>query len=262
MDLRLDGKRAIVTGASEGIGHSVARLLAAEGCAVALVARREDVLEERCREIRDEFGIAAHPVAADLSTLTGCEEAADRAIAALGGLDILVNNAGSSLFATFEDLPDERWLADIELKLMGYVRMTRRALPELRQSEEGRVINVAGNSGKQPLTYHMSGAAANIAVLNFTTSLAMQVAGDRIHVIAVNPGPVATARFQKQVATVAREQGISPEEARARFDAETPLGRVPDPDDVAATIVFLASPRAAGITGTSLTIDGGITRGI
>lgn len=262
MDLKLQGKRAVVTGASEGIGLAVGELLAEEGVSVALVARRRDVLEERCASISDRYSVNCYPVAADLSSLEGCETAMAECLDALGGLDVLVNNVGSSMFAGFEDLPDDRWIPDIELKLMSYVRMTRLALPALRDANGGRIVNVAGNSGKQPLPYHMSGAAANAAVLNFTTSLALQVASDGIHVIAINPGPVATARFNKQVRRVSEDEEITEDEARERFDESMPMGRVPTPEEIAASIVFLASPRAAAITGTSLTIDGGITRGI
>lgn len=262
MDLRLHGKRAVVTGASEGIGLAVGKLFAEEGANVALIARRREVLEDRCAEIADKSGVDCHPVVADLSSLEGCAAAMAESLDRLGGLDILVNNVGSSMFASFEELPDDRWMPDIELKLMSYVRMTRLALPALREADGGRVVNVAGNSGKQPLPYHMSGAAANAAVLNLTTSLAMQVAGDRIHVVAVSPGPVATARFEKQVLRVAADEHITSEEARQRFDATMPMGHVPLPEEVAASIVFLASPRAVAVTGTSLTVDGGITRGI
>lgn len=262
MDLKLTDKRAVVTGASEGIGLAVAELLAEEGASVALVARRRDLLETRCAKISDDHSVNCFGITADLSSLEGCEQAMSQSLDGLGGLDILVNNVGSSMFAGFEDLPDERWMPDIELKLMSYVRMTRLALPAFRDAGGGRIVNVAGNSGKQPLPYHMSGAAANAAVLNFTTSLALQVAEAGIHVIAVSPGPVATRRFDKQVKRVSEDEGISEQEARLRFDEILPIGRVPTPEEVAATIVYLASPRAAAITGTSLTIDGGITRGI
>ncbi len=262
MDLKLQGKRAVVTGASDGIGLAVAELLAEEGATVALVARRREMLEARCAEISNKHSVSCFAVVADLSSLEGCEAAMAESLERMGGLEILVNNVGSSMFAGFEELPDERWIPDIELKLMSYVRMSRLALPAFRDAGGGRIVNVAGNSGKQPLPYHMSGAAANAAVLNLTTSLALQVARDGVHVIAVSPGPVVTARFNKQIKKVSEDEEISEQEARRRFDEEMPIGRVPTAEEVAATIVYLASPRAAAITGTSLTIDGGITRGI
>jgi len=262
MDLGIEGKRALVTGASEGIGLATARLLAAEGANVALTARREDVLAAEARAIAAEHGVTAVPAPGDLGSLAGCERAVRAALDGLGGLDILVNNAGASIFATFEDVPDERWLADIELKLVGYVRMTRLALPALREAGGGRIVNVAGNAGKQPLAYHMPGGAANAGVLNFTKSLSLQVGADGIMVNAVCPGPVRTTRYAKMLTRLATEWGVGEDEAEARYVKDLPLPWVPEPEEIASVIVFLASPRAAYMSGTSLTVDGGITRGI
>jgi 3-oxoacyl-[acyl-carrier protein] reductase len=182
---------------------------------------------------------------------------------ALGGIDIVVNNAGASIFAPFDEVPDERWMADIELKLMSYVRTTRDALPHLRSAGPGaRVIMVGGNAGRQPLPYHLPGGAANAAVLNLTVSLASWLARDGIQVIACAPGPVKTARFAKQIAANAKLWGVTQVAAEERFVSELPLRWIPTAEEVAQTIVFLASPRAAYMTGTCVTVDGGITRGI
>ena len=184
------------------------------------------------------------------------------AAAQLGGVDIVINNAGASIFAELFDIPDERWLKDIELKLLSYVRTSRAAIPHLREAGGGRIINVGGNAGRQPLPYHLPGGASNAGVLNFTRAMGEYLAKDRIAVIACAPGPVKTARFEKQLAANAKNWGISVEEAEARFVADLPLGYVPTAEEVAGVIVFLASPRAAYITGTTLTVDGGITKGI
>lgn len=262
MDLEIAGKRALVTGASDGLGLATARGLAAEGVNVVLCARRRELLDEHSTRIREEFGVEASGVAADLSSLEGCESAMAGAVKALGGLDILVNNAAASMFAGFDDLPDEQWLPDIELKLMGYVRMTRLALEQLRKAGGGRIVNVAGNAGKQPLPFHMSGATANAGVLNFTKSLSLQVGAEGIFINAICPGPVLTARLNKQFIRNAEDWGITIEEASARYIADLPLPFVPTAEEVANTVIFLASPKAAYINGTSVTIDGGITRGI
>lgn len=261
MDLQIARKRALVTGASEGIGLATAQLLAQEGCHVALCARREDVLARESERIAAAGGTAV-PVAADLSSLGGCQDAMKAALAGLGGLDILVNNAGASVFAAFEDIPDERWVGDLELKLVGYARLTRLALDPFRQAGGGRVVNVAGNAGKQPLTYHMPGGAANAGVLNLTKSVSLQTGREGIYVNAVCPGPVRTARYDKMIARLAGDWGLSWDDAEARYLDELPLGYVPTAEEVAATIVFLASPRAAYVNGASITVDGGITRGI
>jgi 3-oxoacyl-[acyl-carrier protein] reductase len=260
MDLGITGKRAIVSGASEGIGRAAVLTLAAEGADVAFCARRMDMLEELADEVRERYGRTAVPIQADLSTLEGCEAFVAAAAEGLGGIDIVVNNAGTSMFGRLEDVPDERWLDDINLKLLGYVRVSRAALPHMGTG--GRIVHVGGNAGRQPLPYHLPGGAANAALLNFTRSLAEHVAPRGIHVIVCAPGPVKTQRFVKQIQANADSWGISWDEAEKRFTDELPLKYVPTAEEVADVITFLTSPRAAYMTGTCVTVDGGITKGI
>jgi 3-oxoacyl-[acyl-carrier protein] reductase len=262
MDLELEGRRAIVTGASEGIGRSVVEALAGEGCDVAFCARRKELLDEIVERTGPASGRRLLPIAADLTKRDEIDAFVARAADELGGIDIVVNNAGASIFAELFDIPDDRWLQDIELKLMSYVRTTRAAIPFLRAAGGGRIINVGGNGGRQPMSYHLPGGASNAAVLNLTVSLASYLAKDRIHVLTCAPGPVRTARFVKQIAANAEVWGVTPEEAEQRFVADCPLGYIPTPEDIAGVIVFLASPRAAYMTGTTVTVDGGLTRGI
>jgi NAD(P)-dependent dehydrogenase (short-subunit alcohol dehydrogenase family) len=124
-----------------------------------------------------------------------------------GRIDILINNAGASIFATFFDIPDANWTTDITTKLIGYVRMCREVIPIMRRTGGGRIVNVAGNAGKQPLTYHMPGAAANAGILNFTKSLSEQVAADGIVINAVAPGPIETGRMHKTFVRLAQDTG-------------------------------------------------------
>jgi len=261
MNLGLEGKRALVTGASEGIGRAVVLELAREGCDVAFCSRRPEPLEELAEAVGAETGRKAVPLTADMSSLEQIEAFVEAAVAALGGVDIVVNNAGSSIFAPFFEIPDERWVQDITVKLLGYVRVARAAIPHM-PPEGGRLINVAGNAGKQPLPYHLPGGASNAGVINFTVALAQQVAARGIHVIAVAPGPVRTARFEKQLDQIAVQLGVDREEAERRFTDDLPLKRVPSAEEMAGLIAFLASERAAYMTGTTVTPDGGITRGI
>ena len=262
MDLKLTGKRAIVTGASEGIGRAVVEELAAEGCDVAFCARRGDLLEEIAEQAAAKTGRRLVPLVADLSRREAIDQFVEQAESELGGIDIVVNNAGASIFAELMDVPDERWLQDIELKLMSYVRTSRAAIPHLRKAGGGRIVHVGGNGGRQPMPYHLPGGASNAAILNFTVSLASYLAKDRIHVLNCAPGPVRTARFIKQVTANAELWGVDFEEAEKRFTDETPLGYIPTQEEIAGVIVFLASERAAYMTGTTVTVDGGITRGI
>jgi 3-oxoacyl-[acyl-carrier protein] reductase len=261
MDLELTGKRALVTGASEGIGRAVVELLADEGCDVAFCSRRQEVLEDIAQAVAARTGHRLFPIRADMSKLTDINGFVAKAAEQLGGIDVVINNVGASIFAEFEDIPDDRWLSDIELKLVGYVRTIRAALPHLRR-QGGRVINVGGNAGRQPLQYHLPGGSANAAILNLTVALGQQLASDGIHVLTCAMGPVRTARFVKQIRANAKRWGVNDEEAERRFTDDLPLGYVPTPEEVASVIVFLASPRAAYMTGTTVTVDGGITRGI
>jgi len=262
MDLMLKDKRAIVTGASEGIGRAIVEALAAEGCDVAFCARRIELLQEVAQSTAADTGRRLVPLQADLSERAAIDGFVQEAADALGGIDIVINNAGASIFAPLFEIPDERWLQDIELKLMSYVRTTRAAIPHLREAGGGRIVNVAGNSGRQPIAYHLPGGASNAAILNLTVSLAAYLAKDSIHVLTCSPGPVRTARLLKQIAANAKLWNVSFEEAETRFTADCPLGYIPTAEDVAGVIVFLASARAAYMTGTSVTVDGGITRGI
>lgn len=261
MDLELKDKRAIVTGASEGIGRAVVEVLAREGCDVAFCARRQELLDELAEATAAASGRRLIPLRADLQQRHEIDRFVQRAADELGGIDIVVNNAGASIFAELLDIPDERWLEDIELKLMSYVRIIRAAVPHLRDGG-GRIVNVGGNGGRQPLPYHLPGGASNAAILNLTVSLASYLAKDGIHVLTCAPGPVKTARFVKQIAANAKLWDVSEEEAEKRFTADCPLGYVPTATDIAGVIAFLSSPRAAYMTGTTVTVDGGITRGI
>lgn len=258
----LNGKRAIVTGASEGIGRAVVEALASEGCDVAFCARRQELLDELAEATAAASGRRLIPLQADLMQPEAIEAFVGQSAEALGGIDIVINNCGASIFAELFDIPDERWLQDIELKLMSYVRTTRAAIPHLRGAGGGRIVNVGGNGGRQPIPYHLPGGASNAAILNLTVSLASYLAKDQIHVLTCAPGPVRTARLVKQIAANAKLWGVDVEEAERRFTADCPLGYIPSAEDIAGIIAFLASPRAAYMTGTTVTVDGGITRGI
>lgn len=261
VNLHLDGKRAIVTGASEGIGKAAALALAREGCDLAFCSRRAEALEGVAAEIRRTCSSRAFPVVADMSKLADIERFVTDAADELGGIDIVVNNAGASIFGSLFDVPDERWLADIELKLVGYVRVARAAISHMKEGG-GRIINIGGNAGKQPLRYHLPGGAANAGISNFTVSLAQEVGQYGILVICLAPGPVRTARWERQIAQVASDRGLSVSEAELEFVADLPLRSIPTAEEVGDVVAFLASRRAAHITGTTVTMDGGITKGI
>ena len=262
MDLLLSGKRAIVTGASAGIGRAVVEALAAEGCDVAFCARREQLLDEIAQNTQESSGCRLIPIRADLTQRSAIDGFVARAAKSLGGIDLVINNGGVATFSELFDIPDGPWQQNAELRLMSYVRTARAAIPHLRNAGGGRIINVTGNSGRQPIPYHRPGGASTAAIVNLTDSLATYLAKDRIHVLTCSPGPVRTACLVDQLAMNAKLWQVSVEEAERRFAADCPLGYIPSAADIAGVITFLASPRAAYMTGATVTADGGVTRGM
>ena len=261
MNLHLDGKRAIVTGASEGIGKAAALALAREGCDLAFCSRRAEALEGVAAEIRRTCSSRAFPVVADMSKLADIERFVTDAADELGGIDIVVNNAGASIFGSLF----RRSRRALACRYRAEARRIRSGCSRSHLAHEGgrrTVINIGGNAGKQPLRYHLPGGAANAGISNFTVSLAQEVGQYGILVICLAPGPVRTARWERQIAQVASDRGLSVSEAELEFVADLPLRSIPTAEEVGDVVAFLASRRAAHITGTTVTMDGGITKGI
>lgn len=261
MDLALRGRRAVVTGGSLGIGRAIARELAAEGVAVAVIARDAARLEEAARGLSAETGGTVVPVPADLSTAAAVEAAMAAAAAALGGgVDILVNNAGATPMGRISDTPDATWAKSIDLKLMGYARAARALTPAMRERRWGRVVNIIGRSGHQPRANYIVGSTVNASLLAFTHALAQECAADNVLVTGVNPGPIRTPRWDTLTTQGAADTGRSAEaENRAAIEG-TALRRLGTPEEVAGLVAFLCSDRASYITGTMIDVDGGGTR--
>jgi 3-oxoacyl-[acyl-carrier protein] reductase len=257
----LTHKRALVTGASEGVGRATVLLLAEEGCDVAFCARRAGLLEELAAEVRERFGRRAVPVPTDLMQLDQIERLVARAVEELGGLDVVVNNAGSSVLSDdFLRMPDEQVETDLRMKLLGYVRVARAALPHMGPG--GVIVNVAGVTGKFPFSRTASGGMANAGVLNFTGSFC-EIAGERgVRVVGLAPGGIDTNRFDRVVEANQSRFGLSFEETRRRLIELMPLKRLPPPEEAAGVIAFLASERAANINGTTIVWDGGLNIGL
>jgi 3-oxoacyl-[acyl-carrier protein] reductase len=257
MDLKLNGKKALVTGGSEGIGRAIALGLAREGVDVAICARRPAPLQKAAQEISEETGRRIVPLTADLTQDDQARTFVEKAHAELGAIDILVNNAGSAPGGIIERLTEDDWAKALQLKFMGYVRCLRYALPIMVQQGGGRVVNLIGNDGVKPSYWEIAPGAANAAGQNLTMSLSGQYARNGISFVAVNPGPVRTERWAGLVAAMARDMGLSYQEADKLAPASIPLGRIAEAEEVADLVVFLSSPRAHYVNGTMIEIDGG-----
>jgi 3-oxoacyl-[acyl-carrier protein] reductase len=262
MDLELKGKTALVTGGSKGIGRAVARTLAAEGARVMICSRDAGALKQAAAEIERATGGQIDTVAADLSDRAEVARVAADAIARLGRLDVLVNNAGAIKAGDFLATPDEEWLHGWSLKLLGYIRMAREILPHMQRQGGGRIVNVVGAAARNPAVTYMMGGTANAALINFTKALADLGARSNVLVTAVSPGPVKTERWDSLMAQQARAAGQDTAAYVEERSREFPLGRIARPEEVADVVCFLASARASYLSGITITVDGGITRGV
>jgi len=180
----------------------------------------------------------------------------------LGRLDILVNNAGAIKGGDFLTTPDEEWLNGWSLKLLGYIRMAREVLPHMQTQGGGRIVNVVGAAARNPAATYMMGGTANAALINFTKALSDLGARSNVLVTGVSPGPVKTERWDSLMAQQAKAAGQDLESYVKERSQELPLGRIARPEEVADVVCFLASQRASFLTGITITIDGGITRGV
>lgn len=256
MELGLHGRVALVTGGSKGIGKASAFELAREGADVAICARGQELLERVAAEMAQQTGRSILPIAADLNREEDAQRFVHTAARHFGRLDILVNCAGSSPGGTLQHLSEQDWMVSLNLKFMGYVRTTKVAIPYMQERHWGRIINVIGNDGIKPIYFELTPGAANAAGINFTLAIAEELAPHGITVNAVNPGPVDTERWWGLVRTMAREKGISEDEASVRAIRSIPIGRLCSAAEVANMVAFLASERASFVTGAAISMDG------
>jgi NAD(P)-dependent dehydrogenase (short-subunit alcohol dehydrogenase family) len=257
MELDLEAKRAIVTGASKGIGAAVAQEYAREGARVALIARDEGSL----RAVAAACGPATVVMPADLSRADELSRAFAACIDQLGGVDILVNNAGSSPNGSIEQITDEQWEESFQLKLMGYVRGMRAVIPSMRAQRDGRIVNIGGVAGVHASAGYVL-AAYNAALVHVTRSTAEHVGPDGITVTTLHPGPTLTDRLRTMLNAAAEARGVSVEEFGQQVVAQgLPLRRLGTPEEIAKMIVFLTSDVARWMTGSGVLVDGGAAKG-
>ncbi len=251
MQLNLQGKTAIITGASKGIGRAIAQTLAEEGCHLHLAARTEADLAAVRDAIRakHQVSVTIHPM--DLSDSKNVRAL----IAACADADILVNNAGAIPGGTIDAVDEERWRKAWDLKVFGYINMCREMYAVMKARGHGVIINVIGTGGERPLATYIAGAAGNAGLMAFSRAMGAVSANDGIRVVAVNPGAIETERLLALAQSMAG--GANPAEAMQKLTANLPFKRAGKPEEVADLVVFLASERASYISGTVVTIDAG-----
>jgi NAD(P)-dependent dehydrogenase (short-subunit alcohol dehydrogenase family) len=253
LDLQLAGKSALITGASKGIGRATALTMAAEGCSLHLAARSGKELEQLQKDIRAQHRVQVDLHPGDLSTTQSMVALAQ----AVGEVDILINNAGDIPAGTIEALTDADWRRGFDLKLFGYISLTREIYTRMKKRGSGVIINDIGNSGENWDYNYVAGSTGNAALMSFTKAIGGVSLDYGVRVIGVNPGPIATDRMVRMMKRRARDN-LGEESRWQEYLKDYPAGRMGTDQEVADLITFLASPRAGYITGTIVTIDGGI----
>jgi 3-oxoacyl-[acyl-carrier protein] reductase len=254
VDLGLEGRACVVTGATRGIGLQTARMLADEGARVLFVGRDAAELE------RVSAGAGGAFLAADVTHPGTARRVVAAATEQVGGLDVLVNNAGTSFARGLDELTDADWQDQWELHVMGPMRLMRAAAPLMAQAGGGRIVNVCSSAGKRPSQTNAAYSVTKAAQLSLSRVFADAWAAQGVLVNAVAPGPVATGLWMDTggLADQAAEAGgVSREEALAAQRARVPLGRYAEPEEIAAVIAFLCSARAGAVTGAAWSADGG-----
>jgi NAD(P)-dependent dehydrogenase (short-subunit alcohol dehydrogenase family) len=253
MDLGLRGKRALVTGASKGIGAAIAHVFAEEGCHLHLAARSGGALEAIAGTLRADHDIEANVHAVDLRRSEDVAKLANSAC----DVDILVNNAGDIPAGTLADVDEETWRHAWDLKVFGTINLTRLVYARMKARGHGVIVNDIGAAGERYDFNYVVGSTGNAALMAFTRTLGGRSLADNIRVIGVNPGPVETERIVTLMKGIARRR-FGDEGRYRELMARFPLGRAAKPREIADTIAFLASERSGYTTGVIVTIDGGL----
>ena len=252
MDLGLRGRKALVTGASKGIGRACAEVLAEEGCDIVLVSRTAADLEAVRGKIAGEHNVAVRYYALDLSDSRNV----DKLAAECADTDLLVNNAGAIPGGNIAEIDEARWRQAWDLKVFGYINMTRRFYALMAERKHGVIINILGAAGENPDFDYVAGSSGNASLMAFTRAIGGTAPRDGLRVMGINPGPVLTERLETLMRHRAQTRFGDPEKWTEQLKPMA-FGRAAKPEEIAWMVAFLASDRSAYTTGTIVTVDGG-----
>jgi len=259
MELNLTHKHVLITGGSRGIGLACAKVFLEEGCKVSLVSRDPANLEKAKALLSTQVPGSQERIAlfsAELQHAEAAERALNDAEKKFGALDVLVNSAGAAKRTPAENLTPTFFREAMEAKFFTYINMIDPVIKRMGERGEGVIVNVVGAGGKVPSTVHIAGGSANAALMLTTAGLAVAYGPKGVRINAVNPSGTLTDRLVEGLKVNADHENISPEEVLKRMTAQVPMGRLASPEEVADTVVYLASNRASYVTGTVITMDG------
>jgi NAD(P)-dependent dehydrogenase (short-subunit alcohol dehydrogenase family) len=256
MDLGLRGKRVLITGASKGIGAAGAEVFAEEGCDVVIAARNGEALEQLSRKLRSAHQVNVTPHVVDLRDGKALAKLAE----ATGPIDILINNAGDIPQGTLETVDEAKWRHAWELKVFGYINLTRLVYATMKAQGHGVIVNILGAAGERLNAGYIAGSTGNAGLMAFTRTLGSRSLADGIRVVGINPGPVETDRMTTRLREQAKQR-LGDESRWRELIKDYPLGRAASTREIADMMAFLASDRSAYTTGVVMTIDGGLSAG-
>ncbi len=262
MDLLLAGKIIFIAGSSQGLGYAIAETLLNEKAVVIINGRNQQKLDEAVEKLTKNKNGSVYPIAGDVTELKFSSKLFEFIESKFGKLDVLITNSGGPAPGAFESINDESWYNAFELSFLSHVRLIRTMLPLLRFSEQGNVLTVTSYSVKQPIPNLILSNSIRAATIGLTKTLALELGKDGIRFNSILPGWTKTERVKTLMENRAHTNNSSVEDEIAKQASESPLGRMAEPEEFANVAAFLVSPRASYLTGTMLSVDGGMVKGI
>ena len=262
MNLELDGKVALVTAGSEGLGYACALQLARAGCAVAICARREDVLENAKNKIEAATGSDVLARSADIMKADEIEKFIESTYAKFGKIDILVANSGHIPYGGLFELKDHQWYEAFDLLLMSMVRLSRQIVPIMKKQGKGDIVFISSSAAREPSPHLILSNVLRVGVVSLAKTLATALALNNIRVNTITPGIFDTGRIRRRIDAAVEQEGIDRKTAERKIGGDIPLGRVGSADELAELVTFIASRRAEFLTGAAIQIDGGKAHGL